>query len=79
MKYNVGDKVTIRHDAIEDRSYTMDDDTRGNIINSSMMIYRGELATITEVGWNYKIDLDNGCWHWTDNMFKDELKYLIEY
>ena len=79
MKYNVGDKVTIRHDAIENRSYTMDDGARSNVINAYMMIYRGELATITKREWNYKIDLDGGCWNWTDNMFKDEPKYLIEY
>lgn len=66
MKYKVGDKVKIREDLIVGNEYGADD------FAEEMELYKGGIATITDIYNNkYFIDVDDGEWHWTDEMFED--------
>lgn len=70
MRYKVGDKVRIREDLIVDENY-------GLCFVPSMAQYKGKVATITNIEWDaccYTIDLDDKCWHWTNEMFEDVMK-----
>lgn len=64
--YNVGDKVKIREDLEVGNCYGT------NSVVEDMEEYRGAIATITEVyGYTeYLIDLDEGDWFWTPEMFE---------
>ena len=77
MLYNIGDKVRINPHIEEGAYYSMNGNkTKGDIVNEDMMNYTGLVATITEVrqsGYGYRIDLDNGLWTWTDQMFLFEI------
>ena len=65
-KYKVGDKVKIREDLIVDNVYGSDS------FAEEMAQYKGKTATITDVYCDkYEIDLDDGDWCWTDEMFED--------
>lgn len=69
MKYKVGDKVKIREDLIVGNEYGADD------FAEEMELYKGGIATITDIYNNkYFIDVDDGEWHWTDEMFEDIVK-----
>lgn len=84
FKHKVGDKVRIRKDLIVDNKY-------GLCFVPSMAQYRGKVATITKIEFDdcYTIDLDDKCWHWTDEMFEDidikdtpknvDIGYYLEY
>lgn len=79
MKYKIGDRVKIRDDLIPGEYYGED------IFSSGMHQYAGKIATIigidTKSYISYIIDLDNGDWSWTDEMFKkkiNELDYFQE-
>jgi len=63
MKFEVGDKVTIREDLSRHE---------WNVV-SDMELYRGKVATITGVKGidDYSIDLDDGWWYWEDRMFEE--------
>ena len=67
MKYNVGDKVKIREDL--EIGDTYNDCT----FIKNMEKYKGSIATITYSyeDDSYDIDLDDGNWFWTDEMFED--------
>lgn len=73
MWYDVGDKVKVRLDLEENYQYGSD------VCVSNMLAYTGQEATITKVipwrsGFEYSIDLDNGYWTWTEQMFEKEGK-----
>lgn len=79
MKYKVGDVVRIK--SID--WYNNNCDQRGSVsvkgdtFVSDMSQYCGKLAKITKVFKNmgkYHLDIDNGRWHWTDEMFKGNMK-----
>ena len=68
-KYAVGDKVKIRADLEENGQYGTD------VCVDKMLVYTEQEATITKVapymeGFEYKIDLDEGFWTWTEEMFE---------
>ena len=68
MKYEVGDKVKIREDLKVGKDYS--DCT----FIVDMEKYKGKIATITYCyndDDSYEIDLDDGVWYWTNDMFKD--------
>lgn len=77
--YKVGDKVKIREDLEIDRRYNK------CLFIEDMEKYKGKIATITRVTTtqhdnfgkisDYDIDIDDGDWCWTDDMFEDECKY----
>ena len=69
MMYRVGDRVVIRSDLVENQKYSMLDKSQTDIVNSSMMEYRGKTATIS---WyeNGKYKLREFDWYWTDEMFE---------
>ena len=70
MKYKVGDKVRVRKDLIEDKSYYMDDRSDNRIVVLPMLDLKGRIVTITratECGYSIK---EFGC-TWTDEMFED--------
>ena len=68
MKYNVGDKVKIREDLVIDNVYGVDS------FVDEMEKYKGRTAIITDVSDRYQIDIDNGEWFWTDDMFEDYIE-----
>lgn len=69
MKYKVGDKVKIREDLIVGNTYGADS------FADEMEQYKGKTATITYIcGNRYDIDLDDGDWYWTDEMFEDDVE-----
>ena len=65
MKYKVGDRVVVRRDLKVENKY-------GNIsVSVDMVGLNGKLATIIKVyPSSYLINLDNGCWCWTSEMFE---------
>lgn len=74
MKYQIGDKVLIRDDLLEDEPYYNDDQIHYDTANDSMVEFGGQIATImrfTTTG--YRINLDNGRWNWMDDMFNGKV------
>ena len=73
MFFHVGDAVTIRPDLEYDQRYEMADTHVGDIVNESMLKFVGQEARIAEAttygAHKYRIDLDDGRWCWTDEMF----------
>lgn len=73
MKYKVGDKVKIREDLIDEENYGC-----ANFVEP-MEEYKGQIAEITmtyddgELG--YLIDIDNGVWYWSAEMFEEDMNY----
>ena len=66
MKYKVGDKVKIKEDLVVDVTYGDDSFTE------EMEQYKGKTATITDTYFGkYEIDIDDGSWCWTEEMFED--------
>lgn len=71
-KYKVGDKVKIRADLKLHGRYGTD------VCVSDMLPYTEQKATIVRVdpyneGFEYYIDLDQGVWTWTEEMFEGEV------
>jgi hypothetical protein len=78
-KMAVGTVVQIRTDLVEGNQiyYMHNNSYKGNCVNDAMMALQGQFATITGMnytGTQYQIDLDNGNWCWTDEMFNVEYK-----
>lgn len=74
MKYKVGDKVKIK----SKEWYKNEKNEYGNVccgsnaFTPSMIAYCGMPAVITHIPFGYKVDIDNGIYEWTDEMFEDE-------
>lgn len=67
MRYKVGDKVRIRYNLGIGETYG------GEVFVDDMNVFSGKQATITEIeNGEYYIDLDEGEFIWTDEMFVDE-------
>lgn len=66
MKYKVGDKVKVRRDLVNGKSY--------GTYFFYMDKWEGEVVTISDVNSCknfYSIEEDKGKWAWTDEMFED--------
>lgn len=66
--YKVGDKVKIREDLEVDKKYNE------LFFIKDMEQYKGKIATITRISpvqHSYNIDIDDGDWCWTDDMFEE--------
>lgn len=69
-KFKVGDKVRVRSDLKEDKWYSMEDDSRRNVVTGSMAKLRGEIVTIIKIeDGQYKIE-GSSYVKWTDRMFE---------
>lgn len=68
-KFKKGDKVRIREDLVTAWAIEKLD------VVDDMLQYAGKEATVTFVGdyGDYHVNIDNGYWHWTDEMFEDEV------
>ena len=65
MKFEVRDKVRIRKDLKSRERYN------GISFTVEMEEYRGKVAKITKIIFdNYKLDIDDGEWFWSDNMLE---------
>ena len=64
-KLKVGTCVLIKDDLREGNDYEI-------YVSSDMEDYSGKFAKITEYTYNdhYKLDVDDGEWHWTEDMFE---------
>lgn len=74
MKYKVGDKVTIKSREWYEKNKDGSGDINcgENFFMKDMAQYTGRNAVVTMV-YNhcYDIDIDNGRWSWTGEMFED--------
>lgn len=75
MKYKVGDKVLIK--SID--WYNKNKDIRGIVRKCGFVMkmaeYCGQIATIMSiVDGHYDLDIDNGIFYWTDEMFEENIK-----
>ena len=72
-KYEVGDKVPIRKDLEVGERY------KGCSLVESMKQYLGKEAIIEKVDYDgdYKIDLDDREWYWTDDMFDEVVNFTL--
>lgn len=71
MRFKVGDKVRIREDLEVERSYGNSD------VVPSMSKYFAKTATVEYVEGSheiYELDIDGGCWAWTDEMLEPALE-----
>ena len=69
----VGDKVTIKADLEEGLIYYMDNEEYYDGIVLEMHNFLGKEATIVSANEEgYCLDIDEECWHWTDQMFENE-------
>ena len=68
MKYKIGDKVLVRPDLKEGKTYG------DEVIMSDMLFFRGKIVTIEHVDHPdcYRIKEDPNQWHWTDEMFSEK-------
>lgn len=69
MRYQVGDRVVVRHDLKEGKRYYMGDGDSCDVATSEMVELAGQTVTICErPGGKYHI---KECrWYWTDDMFE---------
>ena len=69
MRYQVGDRVVVRHDLKEGKRYYMDDGDSCDVATGEMVEQAGQTVTIRErLGGKYHI---KECrWYWTDDMFE---------
>lgn len=73
MKYKVGDKVKVRSDLKEDTMYGSQTFVDG------MVKYMGKIMTVKQVYDKcYRLEEDGGKWAWTNEMFEDSLKSMLE-
>ena len=65
MKYKIGDKVLVRPDLEEGKTYG------DEVVMSDMLYLKGKIVTIEHVDHPdyYRIKEDPDQWHWTDEMF----------
>jgi len=71
MKYAVGDKVKIKNNLILDKEYSMNDEKFKHVVVDEMLEFQEEEAIITLAEtFGYEIDIDEGVWGWTDQMFE---------
>ena len=77
MKYKIGDKVLVRSDLEEGKTYG------DEVVMSDMLYFKGKIVTIEHVDHpnHYRIKEDLDQWHWTDEMFneKESEKIKSEY
>ena len=81
MKYKIGDKVLVRPDLEEGKTYG------DEVVISDMLYFKGKIVTIEHVDYpnHYRIKEDPDQWHWTDEMFSgnesEEIKseYLSDF
>ena len=81
MKYKIGDKVLVRPDLEEGKTYG------DEVVMSDMLFFRGKIVTIKHIDHPncYRIKEDPDQWHWTDEMFSgnesEEIKseYLSDF
>ena len=77
MKYKIGDKVLVRSDLEEGKTYG------DEVVMSDMLYFKGKIVTIEHVDHpnHYRIKEDLDQWHWTDEMFseKESEKVKSEY
>ena len=68
MKYKIGDKVLVRSDLEEGKTYG------DEVVMSDMLYLKGKIVTIEHVDHpnHYRIKEDPDQWHWTDEMFFSE-------
>lgn len=69
MRYQVGDRVVVRHDLEESKRYYMNDSESCDVATREMVELAGQTVTISEIPHGkYYI---KGCrWYWTDDMFE---------
>ena len=80
MKYKVGDKVKIK--SLD--WYNANKTEGGEVYLESMVFlqlmskYCGKVATITTHAfrYGYYLDIDGGCYHWTDEMFEENINNM---
>ena len=71
MKFEVGDKVRIRRNLKDGEEYN------GVPFNEKMKKYKGETAEIIrEISVGYELDIDDGKWCWSDDMFYPKESFL---
>lgn len=71
-KYKPGDKVRVRSDLHEGRTYKMVSGTRRGFnpgVNSAMCRYAGKIATISDCYITYVLE-GFGNWSWSDEMLE---------
>lgn len=77
MKYKIGDKVLVRPDLEEGKTYGYE------IVISDMLYFKGKIVIIEHVDYpnHYRIKEDPDQWYWTDEMFvrKESEKVKSEY
>lgn len=68
MKYKIGDKVLVRSDLEEGKTYGVE------VVMSDMLFFKGKIVTIEHVDHPdyYRIKEDPDQWHWTDEMFSEK-------
>lgn len=68
MKYKIGDKVLVRSDLEEGKTYG------DEVVMSDMLYFKGKIVTIEHVDHpnHYRIKEDLDQWHWTDEMFSEK-------
>ena len=68
MKYKIGDKVLVRSDLEEGKTYG------DEVVMSDMLYFKGKIVTIEHVDYPncYRIKEDPDQWHWTDEMFDEK-------
>lgn len=67
-KYKVGDKVIVRKDLIQGKTYHMENRSYHDSATSSMCEFAGKIVTISYANNVYGIEEDG--WNWTDEMFE---------
>lgn len=76
--FEIGNVVTIRKDLqlgeIDLREYDNYNENYESIVEP-MLVYRGKSAIITDIDdeGEYVLDVDNGYWCWTHQMFEEGL------
>ena len=76
MKHKVGDKVKIKSLDWYNANKAEDDEVylESIVFLQLMSKYCGKVATITYIySWGYSLDIDRGCYHWTDEMFEENI------
>lgn len=79
MKYKVGDKVKIRSIDWYNANKTEDGEVylESIVFLQLMSKYCGKVATITHAfRYGYYLDIDRGCYHWTDKMFEENINNM---
>ena len=68
MKYKIGDKVLVKSDLEEGKTYG------DEVVMSDMLYFKGKIVTIEHVDHPnyYRIKEDPDQWHWTGEMFSEK-------